>query len=152
MDTGSADALIECPPMAGIGWPNLSFNAIQPSMTSCEHPWAVFQGFAGCPYALKFGHLAIKGLRVIDDLVGGLIHCCLDVLCEHRNNIHGNQIKPFASLHLLIYLPPTSPCTCTQALAGGRLALARGSVHSLDSGDRNRIPFWHFLGENLRGS
>jgi len=56
MDTGSADALIECPPMAGIGLPNLSFKAIQPSMTSCEHPWAVFQGFAGCPYALKLGH------------------------------------------------------------------------------------------------
>ena len=38
-------------------------------MTSCELPAAFFQGLAGGPYALQLGNLAIKGLRVIDDLV-----------------------------------------------------------------------------------
>jgi hypothetical protein len=94
-------------PADGGNWMTKSQLQCNPALDDfLQLPAAVFQGFAGCPYALQLGHLAIKGLRVIDDLVGGLIHCCLDVLCEHRNNIHGNQIKPFASLHLLIYLLP----------------------------------------------
>ena len=46
--------------------------------------------------------------------------------------------------HVLLLGEP--PCTCTR-LAGGCLAFVRGSIRSLDSGDRTRILFWLFVGK-----
>ena len=94
-------------------------------------PAAFFQGFASGPYALQLGNLAIKGLRVIDDLVGGLVHCCLDVFCEHRNNILSDQIKPFASYSFALG-PRASPDPVhVRALAGGRLTFVLVRIWAL---------------------
>jgi len=71
-----------------------------------------------------------------------------DCLVDHGrpsiDSLHPPSIKSFLiSENRIHHLPDAWGYLCQ--------SFVRGSVRSLDSGDRNRIPFWHLVGENLRG-